>query len=139
MIVNLPESYYATGQGAGYERYTQTTRLEQCMYPGAPCSYISTAFHSSCLQKHSFVRLLAYTFHLGLHIDSFKLPVACSCHVSPPSIIPGPSQRSPVINNQSPQPPPAPTHLPPLMLYQPTTPGPAYKSPSPNPYRVHLG
>ena len=77
-------------------------RLEQCSQPGAPCSYLSPALPSSCLQKHNFVRLLAYTFdqvrevqmqgnlrshcliHLqGLHIDSFKLPVACSCHVSP--------------------------------------------------------
>jgi hypothetical protein len=27
-------------------------------------------------------RLLAYTYEEGLHIDSFKLPIACSCHVS---------------------------------------------------------
>jgi hypothetical protein len=26
-------------------------------------------------------RLLAYTYEEGLHIDSFKLPIACSCHV----------------------------------------------------------
>jgi hypothetical protein len=27
-------------------------------------------------------RLLAYTYEEGLHIDSFKLPIACSCHAS---------------------------------------------------------
>ena len=37
-------------------------RLEQCSQPGAPCSYLSPALPSSCLQKHNFVRLLAYTF-----------------------------------------------------------------------------
>ena len=50
------------GFGAGYERYTQTQRLEQCMYPGSPCSYLDPHYPSSCLQKHNFVRLLAYTY-----------------------------------------------------------------------------
>ena len=62
MIVNLPDEYYAKGFGVGYEKYTQTQRLEQCMYPGAPCSYLDPHYPSSCLQKHNFVRLLAYTF-----------------------------------------------------------------------------
>jgi len=84
VIVNLPDEYYAKGYGIGYEKYTQTQRLEQCMYPGAPCSFIDHAYHSGCLQKHNFVRLLAYTYEEGLHIDSFKLPIACSCHVKQP-------------------------------------------------------
>jgi len=84
VIVNLPDEYYAAGYGAGYEKYTQTQRLEQCMYPGAPCSFIDQHYHSACIQKHNFVRLLAYTYQEGLHIDSFKLPVACSCHLSQP-------------------------------------------------------
>jgi len=83
VIVNLPDEYYAKGFGAGYEKYTQTQRLEQCMYPGAPCSYLDPHYPSQCVQKHNFVRLLAYTYEEGLHIDSFKLPVACSCHLSP--------------------------------------------------------
>ncbi len=53
-------------------------------YPSAPCSYVDHKYHSQCLQKHNFVRLLAYTYERGLHIDSFKLPVACSCHISEP-------------------------------------------------------
>ena len=103
-----------TGHGVGYEKYTQTARLEQCMYPGAPCSYISTAYHSSCMQKYSFVRLLAYTFHQGLHIDSFKLPIACSCHVSTPSPY-GPTTTSPqqsMVHHPSPSPHPAMVHKP---------------------------
>ena len=31
VIVNLPDEYYAKGRGKGYEKYTQTQRLEQCM------------------------------------------------------------------------------------------------------------
>ena len=31
VIVNLPDDYYAKGYGKGYEKYTQTQRLEQCM------------------------------------------------------------------------------------------------------------
>merc|ERR1711981_557812 len=56
-VVNLPDEYYAQGHGVGYEGYTQ---------------------------KHNFVRLLAYTYEDGLHIDSFKMPVACSCHIHGP-------------------------------------------------------
>merc|ERR550539_1936005 len=85
VIVNLPDEYYAKGYGKGYEKYTQTQRLEQCMYPSAPCSYIDAhKLASQCLQKHNFVRLLAYTYEDGLHIDSFKMPVACSCHIHGP-------------------------------------------------------
>ena len=51
-------------------------------YPSAPCSFIEKKYYSSCLQKHNFVRLLAYTYDQGLHIDSFKMPIACSCHIS---------------------------------------------------------
>ncbi|XP_023322375.1 uncharacterized protein LOC111696859 [Eurytemora carolleeae] len=81
VIINLPEEYLAKGFGYQFSRYSQTQRLEQCLYPTLPCSYIHPAVHSACIQKYSFVRLLAYTRALGLHVDSFKLPVACSCHV----------------------------------------------------------
>ena len=32
------------------------------MYPGSPCSYLDPHYPSTCLQKHNFVRLLAYTY-----------------------------------------------------------------------------
>ena len=116
VVINLPSS-----ESTGYRRYGQTVRLEQCIYPGAPCSYIAPGYSSSCLQKYSFVRLLAYTFSQGLHIDSFKLPVACSCHVtalSHPSI-----------------------HLPPLRLQRSPPPPPPSTavSHSPHPYKVSIG
>ena len=53
-------------------------------YPTAPCSFIDHKYPSQCLQKHNFVRLLTYTYEFGLHIDSFKLPIACSCHIGNP-------------------------------------------------------
>ena len=86
----------------------QTQRLEQCMYPGAPCSFIDPHFNSGCLQKHNFVRLLAYTYEEGLHIDSFKLPVSCSCHLSPPPPHYSPYQPafSPAPPHHPPPPPP---------------------------------
>jgi len=90
VIVNLPDEYYAKGHAKGYEKYTQTQRMEQCMYPSAPCSFVDKKYYSQCLQKHNFVRLLAYTHDQGLHIDSFKMPVACSCHISEPHhFVPG--------------------------------------------------
>ncbi len=43
---------------------------------------ISIGAHSSLYDSWlDFCRLLAYTYEEGLHIDSFKLPVACSCHI----------------------------------------------------------
>ena len=60
-------------------------RIIYFRYPSAPCSYIdANKLASQCLQKHNFVRLLAYTYDIGLHIDSFKMPVACSCHIRGP-------------------------------------------------------
>ena len=56
----------------------------QNRYPSAPCSFVEKKYYSQCLQKHNFVRLLAYTYEEGLHIDSFKMPIACSCHISEP-------------------------------------------------------
>ena len=67
--------------------WNHTTRLFTLLrrYPSAPCSYIdANKLSSQCLQKHNFVRLLAYTYEDGLHIDSFKMPVACSCHINGP-------------------------------------------------------
>nr|XP_040574366.1 LOW QUALITY PROTEIN: uncharacterized protein LOC121123311 [Lepeophtheirus salmonis] len=85
VIVNLLDEHYVGGYAKYHEKYTQTQRLEQCIYPSAPCSYIDHKYHSSCLQKFNFVRMLAYTYEEGLHIDAFKLPIACSCHVSKPN------------------------------------------------------
>merc|ERR1711962_344195 len=127
VIVNLPDEYYAQGYGSGYEAYTQTQRLEQCMYPGAPCSYIDPHYHSACLQKHNFARLLAYTYEEGLHIDSFKLPVSCSYHLSQPK------HYSPYAAHHA----DPPVYHPPQPSYHPTH-APAYHPPSPT-HILHHG
>ena len=119
VIINLPG-------------HTQTQRLEQCMYPQAPCSFIDHAYHSACLQKHSFVRLLAYSYQQGLHIDSFKLPTACSCHVSAPKTAEYGSEDPSFHQSSTPFP-----YQPSISLYSPSsTPQPSH---SPNPYTVYVG
>ena len=142
VIVNIPEYYY----GSKYYKYRQKIRMELCIYPGAPCSYVSTGYVSSCVQKYRYVSLLVYTHVEGLHMDSFKLPVACSCHVRLPwehSASQGPTHRPSYTYRPSQTPTYRPTHrpsttrLPPVYVCQPASP--AYKYPSPNPYRVHLG
>ena len=56
VIVNLPD-------GVSHHKYTQTSRFEQCTHPGDSCHHLTTpGYKSQCLQKHSFVRLLAYTY-----------------------------------------------------------------------------
>ena len=132
VIVNLPSSQYSTG-------YTQTQRLEQCLYPQAPCSFIDHAYHSSCLQKHSFVRLLAYSYQQGLHMDSFKLPTVCSCHVESPKYQIADTRQSVVYqSSRFPREDRASfSHKPSITLFTPSsTPQP---SPSPSPYTVYVG
>lgn len=73
VILNLRERY--KGQD-----YKQNIRLEQCMYAGRECSFTSAFYNSECVQKSNNHRLLAWTEDKGIHLDVFKLPVACSCH-----------------------------------------------------------
>ena len=55
-ILELPyNTFNIPGYGVGYEKYKQTQRLEQCMYPGAPFNFIDKA------QKHNFVRYDYYS------------------------------------------------------------------------------
>lgn len=63
------------------EHYTQTLRMEKCMRPGASCSYVSHHYKSHCSQVFNFHRLLSWDKKKGLHMDIFKVPVACSCHI----------------------------------------------------------
>ncbi|XP_037084247.1 uncharacterized protein LOC119104634 isoform X2 [Pollicipes pollicipes] len=80
VIVNMPDAFV---HDPAYKQYVQTSRLESCVHPGGACSFVDHLFPSSCLQKHAFVRLVAYDPKRGLHVDSFKLPSACSCHLAP--------------------------------------------------------
>ncbi|XP_043203371.1 uncharacterized protein LOC122371262 [Amphibalanus amphitrite] len=63
------------------DRYTQTLRMEKCMRPGGSCSYVSHHYKSQCSQVSNYHRLLSWDKQRGLHMDIFKVPVACSCHI----------------------------------------------------------
>ncbi|XP_076162937.1 neurotrophin 1 [Ptiloglossa arizonensis] len=61
--------------------HTQTLRLEKCSNPQSGCSFISENYRSSCVQVYNYHRLLTWDSKLGLHMDIFKVPSCCSCHV----------------------------------------------------------
>nr|CAD7196134.1 unnamed protein product [Timema douglasi] len=61
--------------------HTQTLRLEMCLRPQEPCSYILNNIRSNCYQVYNYHRLLTWDEEIGLHMDIFKVPTCCSCHV----------------------------------------------------------
>ncbi|CRL02499.1 CLUMA_CG015276, isoform A [Clunio marinus] len=61
--------------------HTQTLRLEKCSQPLDPCSYLTENFESSCTQIYNYHRLLSWDSSRGLHVDIFKVPTCCSCHL----------------------------------------------------------
>nr|XP_012228352.1 PREDICTED: uncharacterized protein LOC105675647 [Linepithema humile] len=75
--------------------HTQTIRLEKCSNPHSSCSFISENYRSSCVQIYNYHRLLTWDQKLGLHMDIFKVPTCCSCHVHGYSEIYPPHQKDP--------------------------------------------
>ncbi|XP_029672886.1 neurotrophin 1 isoform X2 [Formica exsecta] len=75
--------------------HTQTIRLEKCSNPHSSCSFISENYRSSCVQIYNYHRLLTWDQKLGLHMDIFKVPTCCSCHVHGYSEIFPPHQTDP--------------------------------------------
>ena len=64
--------------------YTQTQRVETCLFAGASCRTLAPCHRSSCVQKYVHHRMLSFdpcNTYKGLFIDIFKLPSACSCRV----------------------------------------------------------
>jgi len=64
--------------------YTQTQRVETCLFPEAACRTLAPCFHSKCVQKYVYHRMLSMDpcdTYKGLFIDTYKLPSACSCHI----------------------------------------------------------
>lgn len=61
--------------------HTQTLRLEKCSQPLEPCSYLTENFESQCTQVYNYHRLLSWDNTRGLHVDIFKVPTCCSCHL----------------------------------------------------------
>ncbi|KAG5309005.1 SPZ protein, partial [Acromyrmex insinuator] len=75
--------------------HTQTIRLEKCSNPQSSCSFISENYRSSCVQIYNYHRLLTWDQKLGLHMDIFKVPTCCSCHVHGYAEIFPPHQKDP--------------------------------------------
>jgi len=77
ILQHIPEGY-----GYGHYNYTQTTRLETCLFPSSSCRLLAPCYRSSCTQQYIYHRMLALDpcdFYRGFFIDTFKLPSACSC------------------------------------------------------------
>jgi len=85
VVVNLPGHKY---RGVAV---SQMVRLEECTKPNLECSGAPSSIdtkrqqnstpNSSCLQHYDTHRLLVWSPQQGLHIDLFRLPSACSCHL----------------------------------------------------------
>uniref|UniRef100_A0A6E8WAC1 Spaetzle domain-containing protein n=1 Tax=Anopheles coluzzii TaxID=1518534 RepID=A0A6E8WAC1_ANOCL len=61
--------------------HTQTLRLEKCSTPQDSCTYLTDNFRSRCVQIYNYHRLLSWDAARGLHVDIFKVPTCCSCHI----------------------------------------------------------
>ncbi|XP_053688550.1 neurotrophin 1 [Sabethes cyaneus] len=61
--------------------HTQTLRLEKCTTPQDSCTYLTDNFRSRCVQIYNYHRLLSWDNARGLHVDIFKVPTCCSCHI----------------------------------------------------------
>lgn len=64
--------------------YTQTQRVETCLFPGAACRTLAPCYHSTCVQKYIYHRILSFDPcdpKRGIFIDIYKFPSACSCHI----------------------------------------------------------
>jgi len=77
ILQHIPEGY-----GYGHYNYTQTTRLETCLFPSSSCRLLAPCYQSSCTQQYIYHRMVAVDpcdFYRGFFVDTFKLPSACSC------------------------------------------------------------
>jgi len=107
------------------DKYTQTIRMEKCLNPRGACSYVSHHYRAECSQVHNYQRLLAWEAGRGLHMDIFKVPSCCTCHIQGYSFV-----FPPLDQRQSP--PAAPSHPAPSRLSPPARPAPPAR---PNPSR----
>ncbi|OQR73070.1 hypothetical protein BIW11_03652 [Tropilaelaps mercedesae] len=64
------------------QKYTQAVRVETCRNALRSCSYVPESLQKSvCSQKLTTYRLAAWSDEEGLHMDTFRFPVACLCLV----------------------------------------------------------
>jgi hypothetical protein len=64
-----------------FQSPARSNNLEISSQPLDPCSYLTENFESSCTQVYNYHRLLSWDNTRGLHVDIFKVPTCCSCHL----------------------------------------------------------
>ena len=77
--------------------------------PGGSCSYVSHHYKSQCSQVYNYHRLLSWDKERGLHMDIYKVPTCCSCHIMGYSYVYPPlkkADQSPAVHHPPPPPPP---------------------------------
>ena len=80
--MNVDGEWRVIVQNVAY--YTQTQRVETCLFPGSSCRTLAPCHRSTCVQKYVHHRMLSFDpcdTQRGLFIDIYKLPSACSCHI----------------------------------------------------------
>merc|ERR1712209_275052 len=54
ILQHIPDGY-----GYGHYNYTQTTRLETCLFPDSACRLLAPCYQSKCTQKFVYHRMLS--------------------------------------------------------------------------------
>ncbi|XP_046453978.1 proline-rich protein 3-like isoform X1 [Daphnia pulex] len=83
--INAEGEWRVIVQEMAWPGYTQTQRTETCLFPGSSCRTLAPCYQSKCLQKYVYQRMLSFDPcypQKGIFIDIYKLPSACSCHIS---------------------------------------------------------
>ncbi|XP_037776587.1 neurotrophin 1-like [Penaeus monodon] len=79
------EVVYAMFKRAKNVDGNQTARLETCLFPESAYHALAPCCQSYCTQKLMYHRFLSSDPcdpYKGLFIDIYKMPSACSCHIS---------------------------------------------------------
>ncbi|XP_032795270.2 adhesive plaque matrix protein [Daphnia magna] len=82
--VNADGEWRVIVQNIAWPGYTQTQRIETCLFPGASCRTLAACYRSECLQQYIYHRMLSFDPcdpQKGIFIDIYKMPSACSCHL----------------------------------------------------------
>ncbi|XP_057378380.1 neurotrophin 1-like [Daphnia carinata] len=83
--VNADGEWRVIVQDIAWPGYTQTQRIETCLFPGASCRTVSPCYGSKCHQKYVYQRMLSFDPcdpEKGIFVDIYKLSSACSCRVT---------------------------------------------------------
>lgn len=91
VVINLPGHMYRGTPVSQMVRVEECYRSgSQCNTPSAPASALGRSLvspstsslpKSHCLQHYESQRLVAWSKQQGLHLDIFRVPIACSCHI----------------------------------------------------------